>query len=362
MVSAVPPAPAPRAAVDAIAHARGRGRPSLIGELGPLAGLAVAAALIPLAFPIGIVNEAGVVLIAVLAALALQVLTGMAGQLSVGSAALMAVGAFTVGITSRAAPGMPFPVLLLESGLAGAIVGLVVGVPAMRVRGFYLLIATLALHYIVLFILQIVQERGPGVVGYIIIRPGPFVDDVPWYYLVLALTVIATVLTAGYKRSPTGRAWLMMAQNEIAAEALGIDVRAMKVQAFLISSFLTAFAGGLVAYNIGVVNYESFPLGLAITYIAAKIISGLGSTWATWLGAAFVVWIPLSVTRFLGGVGGAQNANLNAQIGVVIFGVAIIAFMMFAPGGLHGMLVGGARRVRALTPVRRGAAESGGRG
>lgn len=361
MVSAVPPAPPPQAAVGTVAHAQPRRMASLMGELGPLALLAAAAALIPLIFPIGIVNEAGVVLIAVLAALALQILTGMAGQLSVGSAALMAVGAFTVGITSRAAPGMPFPLLLLEAGIAGAIVGLIVGVPAMRVRGFYLLIATLALHYIVLFVLQIVQERGPGVVGYIIARPGPFVDDTPWYYFVLVVTVVATVLTAGYKRSPTGRAWLMMAQNEIAAEALGIDVRAMKVQAFLISSFLTAFAGGLVAYNIGVVNYESFPLSLAITYIAAKIIAGLGSTWATWLGAAFVVWIPLFVTRFLGGVGGAQNANLNAQIGVVIFGVAIIAFMMFAPGGLHGMLVGGARRFSVLAPGRNRAAASGGR-
>ena len=351
MRSAPPSAPASAVAVPA-APPRIPLAGRLLPELLPLAILAGVAALIPVTFSIGIVNEAGVVLIAVLAALALQILTGLAGQLSVGSAALMAVGAFTVGVTARIAPGMPFPVLLVGAGLAGAAVGLIVGVPAMRVRGFYLLIATLALHYIVLFILQGVQERGPGVVGYIIIRPSAFVDDIPWYYFVLAITVVATLLTAGYKRSATGRAWLMMAQNEIAAEALGIDVRAMKVQAFVISSFITSFAGGLVAYNIGVVNYESFPLSVAITYIAAKIIAGLGSTSATWLGAAFVVWIPLFVTRLLGQAGGAQNANLNAQIGVLIFGVAIIAFMMFVPGGLHGVLAGLLRRAAAAGFVR----------
>ena len=230
----------------------------------------------------------------------------------------------------------------------GAAVGVLVGLPALRLRGLYLIIATLALHYIVIFVLQGVQERGVGVVGYIIRRPDFFADDTRWYYLLLIVAVLVTLLTAGYKTSATGRAWLMMAQNEIAAEALGIDVRNMKLQAFVLSSFLTAFLGGLVAYTIGVVTYESFPLSIAVSYVACMIIAGLGSTSATWLGAAFVVWIPLWVTRLLGGLGGVQNASLNAQVGVLIFGVAIIFFMMFAPGGLHAIVASAWKR---LTPI-----------
>lgn len=314
----------------------------------PMLALAAVGLLIPSVFPLGIVNEAAVVLLAVGAALGLQMLTGLAGQLSLGSAALMAVGAFTVGVTTTLAPGIPFVVLPLLAGIVGAAVGFLVGLPALRLRGFYLIIATLALHYIVLFVLQAVQESGPGVVGYIIQRPDIVANDVRWYYLLLAVALAMTILTAGYKASATGRSWQMMAHNEIAAEAIGIDIRLMKLQAFVLSSFLTALVGGLGAYTIGVVTYESYPLGLAISYIAAIIIAGLGTTAATWLGAAFVVWIPLWVTRLLGDFGSVQNASLNAQIGVLIFGVSIIGFMMFAPGGLNALIATAWRRVTAL--------------
>lgn len=314
----------------------------------PVVGLLAVGLAIPSFFSVNIVNEASIVLVAVVGSLALQMLTGMAGQLSLGSAALLAVGAFTVGIGSNAAPGLPFVVLLLLAGLVGAAVGFVVGLPALRLRGLYLIIATLALHYIVLFVLQGVQERGVGVVGYLIRRPVFFADDIRWYYLLLVVAVLVTLIVAGFKTSATGRAWLMMAQNEIAAEALGINIRNMKLQAFVLSSFLTAFLGGLVAYTVGDVTYESFPLSIAISYVACMIIAGLGSTSATWLGAAFVVWIPLWVTRVLTGVGQVQNASLNAQVGVLIFGVAIIFFMMFVPGGLHAIIAAAWRRLVLL--------------
>ena len=322
----------------------------------PMLALAAIGISIPSVFPIGIVNEAAVVLLAVGAALGLQMLTGLAGQLSLGSAALMAVGAFTVGVTSSLAPGIPFVILPLWAGIVGAAVGFLVGLPALRLRGFYLIIATLALHYIVLFVLQRIQESGPGVVGYIIQRPDLVADDVRWYYVLLAVALALTVLTAGYKASATGRAWQMMAHNEIAAEAIGIDIRRMKLQVFVLSSFLTALIGGLGAYTIGVVTYESYPLGLAISYIASIIIAGLGTTAATWLGAAFVVWIPLWVTRLLGAYGSVQNASVNAQIGVLIFGISIIGFMMFAPGGLNALIATAWRRATSWVRAGRGSA------
>ena len=314
-------------------------RTRLTSELLPILLLAAVGLVIPMIFSRGIVNEAGVVLIAVVAALGLQILTGFAGQLSLGSASLMAVGAFTVGITNQALPGIPFFILILWAGVIGAVVGFLVGLPALRVRGLYLIVATLALHYIVIYVLQQIQQNGPGVVGYIVFRPDYLADDTSrWYYFLLAVALVVTLITAGYKVSATGRAWQMMAHNENAAVAIGINVRAMKLKAFVLSSFLTALLGGLFAYTIGVVTYDTFPLSLAINYIAAIIIAGLGSTSATWLGAAFVIWIPLWVNRLLGTFGDAQNASLNAQVGVVIFGVAIILFMMFLPGGLNSVI------------------------
>lgn len=313
-------------------------RRRLTSELLPILLLAAVGLVIPMIFARGIVNEAAVVLIAVVAALGLQILTGFAGQLSLGSAALMAVGAFTVGMTNQALPGIPFFVLILWAGVMGAVVGFLVGLPALRVRGLYLIVATLALHYIVIFVLQHIQQNGPGVVGYIVSRPDSLAGDTSWYYLLLAVALVVTLITAGYKVSATGRAWQMMAHSENAAVAIGINVRAMKLKAFVLSSFLAGLLGGLLAYTIGVVTYETFPLTLAINYIAAIIIAGLGSTWATWLGAAFVIWIPLWVNRLLGTFGDTQNASLNAQMGVAIFGVTIILFMMFLPGGLNSLI------------------------
>jgi branched-chain amino acid transport system permease protein len=314
-------------------------RTRFLNQVLPIAIIALVAIFIPLVFTRGIVNEASVVLVAIVATLALQILTGFAGQLSLGSAALMAVGAFTVGMTNQAVPGIPFFVLILWAGFVGAIVGFLVGLPALRVRGLYLIIATLALHYIVIFMLQQIQQDGPGVVGYIVFRPDLLADDTSWYYLMLVVALVITLITAGFKVSETGRAWQMMAHNENAAIAIGINVRNMKLKAFVISSFVTSLLGGLLAYTIGVVTYETFTLGLAISYIAAMIIAGIGSTAATWLGAAFVVWIPLWVNRFLGTFGDAQNASLNAQVGVLIFGAAIVLFMMFLPGGLNAVIV-----------------------
>lgn len=327
-------------------------RRRLLIRLLPVATIAVVGALIPFTVTLGIVNEASIVLIAVIASLGLQILTGFAGQLSLGSAALMAVGAFAVGIAAKAWPELPFTLLILMAGAVGAVVGFAVGLPALRVRGLYLIIATLALHYIVIFVLQQVQQNGPGVVGYLVSRPATLANDVSWYYMLLAVALAVTLVTAGFKRSVTGRAWQMMAHNENAAVAIGINVRSMKLKAFVLSSFLTGMLGGLLAYTVGVVTYESFPLSLAISYIAAIIIAGLGSTTATWLGAAFVVWVPLWVNRVLGSVGGAENASLNAQVGVLIFGAAIVLFMMFLPGGLNAVGATLATRIHTLVPKR----------
>lgn len=309
-----------------------------------LAGIGL---LIPELFTHRTVNQGTVVLTAVMAALALQLLTGFAGQLSIGSGALMGIGAFTVAITKELAPSVPFAVLLLCAGAAGAIVGLIVGLPALRIRGFYLIIATLALHYIVIYILQDVQTRDAGAVGYFVHRPAFIADDVRWYYFILVAALVVTLLTAGFKLSGTGRAWQMITHNEIAAEGLGVDIRRMKLQAFVLSSFVTAIVGALVGYTVGVVTYDAFRLDMAIQYIAIIIIAGLGSTSATWLGAAFVIWIPLWLTDLLTGV--SSDINLRAKSGTLLYGAAIVLFMMFVPGGLNGIVLRAARSAgRAL--------------
>jgi branched-chain amino acid transport system permease protein len=296
--------------------------------------IVIASTLIPVFFSVFIINEATTVLIAVGASLCLQILTGLAGQLSLGSAALLASGAFTSGILYYALPGTPFLLIIFFSGLFGALVGLVVGLTALRVRGLYLIIATLALQYIVIFYAQQIQQNGPGVVGYLLQRPKIIASDTKWYYFILGFALLCTFITVGYKHSPVGRAWLMTSHNEIVAEGIGLNTRGLKLQAFVLTSFVTAILGALLGYTIGVVTYESFGLNLSILYISIIIISGIGSTSATWLGAVFVVWLPLWISRILEKFGSAQNASLNAQVGVLFFGVSIILIMLFLPGGI----------------------------
>lgn len=282
------------------------------------------------------------IFLAAIGALSLALLTGVAGQVSLGHAGLLAAGAFAVGILYHELAA-PFWVTIPVAAITGAVFGLVFGLPSLRLRGLYLAVSTLALHFVVVYIggeYEALRSYSAGVVvdppkafGYVL------QDGRSWYVVLLAAATIAYWLCHNLLYSGTGRAWGALRSNETVAEALGIPVARYKLLAFVISSSMTAVAGSLFAYYRGFVSIEAFSLYLAIQYIAMIIIGGMGSLIGALLGAAFVVLMPYVIE-----IGALKIPNANQYIGSAYaliyasFGVVMIAFLMLEPRGLVGLL------------------------
>jgi len=284
--------------------------------------------------------------LAAVGALALNLLTGLAGQVSLGHAGFIAAGAFTTGVLVE--HRMPSPLLALPAAaLVGAVLGMVVGIPALRLKGLYLALGTLALHHVVLYACGEFQNHWGANTGVSIPPPrfGAFVlkGTIAWYYALTAIAGLVLVLSVNLQRSRTGRAWMAIRDREIAAESVGIDVARYKVLAFVWSSALTAVAGALFAYQRAFVSVEAFGFFLAIEYIAMVIIGGLGSALGAVLGAAFVTLLPYGIDTAVAALrvpGGAEYYLFPLKFGA--FGLLMAAFLVFEPQGLVGVW----RRVR----------------
>lgn len=304
-----------------------------------LLGLVLAALPVLLgAFHLDLVNQ---VLLAIIGSVALMMLTGFAGLVSLGHAGLMAAGAFTTGILVKelAAPAwLTFP----ASGLVGAGLGFLFGLPSLRLKGLYLLVSTLALHFIVVFIGGEYESRRGFSTGIVIDSPdfgfGTIDGGRAWYGVLLAGAVGTVLFALNLRRSPTGRAWSALHAREVVAEALGIDVRRAKLAAFVISSTLTALSGSLFAYYRGFVAVEAFSLYLTIQYVAMIIIGGMGSVLGAILGAGFVVLFPYLVEAAIAKIPGAiALSNMIFAVNYAAFGLVMILFLLFEPQGLVGI-------------------------
>ena len=281
------------------------------------------------------------VFLAAIGSLALMLLTGYAGQVSLGHAGLMAAGAFTVGILSKEVEA-PFWMTLPAAALIGSLLGVIFGLPSLRLRGLYLAVSTLALHFLVVYLGGEHETRRGYSTGIVIDPPsigGHAVTDGRAWYFVLGLTAAGTLLLClNLLRSGTGRAWAAIRANETVAEALGIGVAAHKLLAFVVSSLLAAVAGALFAYYRGFVSVEAFSLFLSIQYVAMIIIGGMGSLAGAILGAIFVTLLPYAgeaILRALPGAGG--YAGLLFAINAATFGGVMLAFLLFEPQGLIGI-------------------------
>lgn len=282
------------------------------------------------------------IFLAAIGALSLALLTGIAGQVSLGHAGLLAAGAFSVGILYHELAA-PFWVTIPVAAITGAVFGLVFGLPSLRLRGLYLAVSTLALHFVVVYIGGEYEALRSYSAGVVVDPPKAFgytlQDSRIWYLVLLAAAVVAYWLCHNLLYSGTGRAWGALRSNETVAEALGIPVARYKLLAFVISSSMTAVAGALFAYYRGFVSIEAFSLYLSIQYIAMIIIGGMGSLLGALLGAAFVVLMPYAIEA-----AALKIPNANQYIGSVFaliyasFGVVMIAFLMFEPHGLVGLL------------------------
>src|SRR5256712_2437961 len=293
--------------------------------------------------------------LAAVGALALNLLTGLAGQISLGHAGFIAAGAFTTAVLVE--HRLPSPLLALPAAaLVGAVLGVVVGIPALRLKGLYLAVGTLALHHVVLYACGEFQNHWGANTGVSIPPPrlGGWVlkGTTAWYYTLIAVAALVVALSVNLQRSRAGRAWMAIRDREIAAESVGIDVARYKVLAFVWSSALTAVAGALFAYQRGFVSVEAFGFFLAIEYIAMITIGGLGSALGAVLGAAFVTLLPYGIAAVVAGLrgpGAARDYLLPLKFGA--FGLLMAAFLIFEPQGLVGIW----RRARnwlSLWPLR----------
>jgi len=296
------------------------------------------------AFALDLANQ---VLLASIGAVALMLLTGYAGQISLGHAGLLAAGAFTTGILFKELSA-PFWVTLPASAAVGALIGLVFGLPSLRLRGLYLAVSTLALHFMVIHAGQEYETRRGHSTGVVIDPPaiGGWVLNDPrvWYFVLLLASAGTVLFSLNLLRGRTGRAWRAIHGREAVAEALGINVKAAKLSAFVVSCTLTSVAGCLFAYYRGFVSAEAFSLYLTIQYVAMIIIGGIGSLLGAIFGAIFVVLFPYAIEALMAALGLAERlSSVIFAINYAAFGLAMILFLVFEPQGLVGIW----RRVQA---------------
>jgi len=306
-----------------------------------LAIFALALAAFPFVASAFVLDLANQVLLATVGAVALMLLTGYAGQVSLGHAGLLAAGAFTTGVLFKEF-GAPIWATLPAAALTGAAIGVIFGLPSLRLRGLYLAVSTLALHFIVIYAGNEYETRRGFSTGVVIDPPriGEWVlsDARAWFLVLLGFAAAAVLFALNLLRSNTGRAWRAIHGREAVAAALGINVPAYKVLAFVISSAMTAVAGCLFAYYRGFVSAEAFSLFVTIQYVAMVIIGGLGSILGAVLGAVFVTLFPYLIEWLMGALPvPAAWTNTVFAVNYAAFGLVMILFLLFEPQGLVGI-------------------------
>jgi branched-chain amino acid transport system permease protein len=268
--------------------------------------------------------------------LGLMLLVGFTGQISLGHAAFLAVGAYTEALL--AAAGWPFWLTLPCAALLSAAVGIVVGLPALRLKGIYLAIATLAFGVIVEEILARWDSLTGGNSG-LHVKPielfgARLEGDAGFYYLVLGLTTVCCVALANLLRSPTGRAFVAIRDSEISAACLGVNLARTKTLSFALSAALTGIGGALYAHKVSFISPEQFTLLVSIELVTIVILGGVGSLHGAVLGAAFIIVLPqlIAIAKDYLPAGVAGAAGLQSTV----FGLVLIGFILFEPMGLYG--------------------------
>ena len=284
------------------------------------------------------------IFIAIVGALGLNILVGYTGQISLGHGAFMSVGAYTAA-NLAVKLGLPFWLTLPAGGLMAAAIGVLVGMPSLRIKGLYLAIATLAGQLIIEWTINRVPAISGGAQASIQVdRPSlfgfSFNTQGSLYFFLLFFAVLAIVATLNLVRSRIGRAFIAVRDQDIAAEIIGIDIYRYKLMAFAISSFYAGVCGVLYTYYLGIANYEQFQLGVSIDYLAIIIIGGLGSVLGSILGAAFVTLLPIVLRIGMENIGSlfftdSEVANVISGLKLCVFGALIIFFLIVEPEGLN---------------------------
>jgi branched-chain amino acid transport system permease protein len=277
-----------------------------------------------------------------MAALGLNLLMGGAGQIHLGYGAVMAIGAYTSVHLVRA--GVPFEFAMLAGGLMSAIIGMIFGIAALRVKTLYLAMSTLAMQYIVDFVIAHVPAISGGTQATIQVPPVRFLGiriegDIATYYFALAVCTIITLFMLNTHRTSFGRALAAIREKDYAAEVIGVDTFKYKLLAFWTSSFIGGVVGAvLVVCYLRSVSPDQFHLDLSVQIVAMVIVGGLGSVLGSFFGAALILFTPIILNNVVGSLaataGISLSADLRAHIPLMLYGALIVCFLVFEPLGL----------------------------
>jgi branched-chain amino acid transport system permease protein len=285
-------------------------------------------------------------LVLALAGLGLNILTGYTGQLSIGSAAFMAVGAFATYNFQLRIPGLPLLLSIALGGASAALLGVFFGLPSLRIKGFYLIVSTLAAQFFVEWTLTkfswFSNDNPSGVITAppLVVAGQSLNSPAGRYLLTLSIVVFLTLIARNLLRSQTGRSWMAVRDMDMAAAVIGIPILRTKLQAFAVSSFYCGVAGALWAFAyLGTVEPHGFDLNRSFQVLFIVIIGGLGSLTGAFWGAAFMVLLPIVLsnvasTFFAGVIDPGHLENLQK----VLFGSLIIVFLVKEPAGIAHLL------------------------
>ena len=296
-----------------------------------------------------------------LAALGLNLLTGYAGQISLGTGGFMAVGAYTCYNLVLRLPEIPPVLSFLIAGVITALVGIVFGLPSLRIKGFYLAVTTLASQFFLLWLFdhvgwftnydpagvasapqstlfgRLAETGGPldflAPINFVV--SGPHATPEVKYIVTLAVVVVLTLVAKNMVRSATGRAWMAIRDMDIAAEIIGVRPLRTKLMAFAISSFYCGVAGAMYVFTyVGNADTEAFDLIRSFNILFMIIIGGMGSIMGSYMGAAFIVLLPVFLNIFASAVmGGTLHGNVLSNLELIVYGGTIIFFLIVEPHG-----------------------------
>lgn len=347
MIQKSPPR-APFPATGSLAWLAGWRRPQVLASLLGLLALVLVPPLYDSLFGYSAgfeLHRISLIGIFIIASLAQNILTGYAAQPSLGNAAFFGVGAYLVAWTSTDLH-YPFVVSILIALTAAAVLGVIVGGPALRVSGAYLAIATLGLVIVTQALLDVWDQTNSRQNYELTNIPALLQDDHSLYYVLLAIVAVTILLCANLLRGRIGRAWIAIRDNEAAAEAFGVNLTRYKLLAFVISATMTALAGGLYATWATTASSSTSSADQTIAFLAMIVVGGLGSIAGSVLGALFVGFLPLLLGQLPNTIAAGP---LNIQVSTLssgIYGLLLLLTLIYFPNGLSSLIAKGQTAVR----------------
>jgi branched-chain amino acid transport system permease protein len=291
----------------------------------------------PLFFGDRILTILTIIGITVISVHGLNILTGYCNQISMGHAGFMAVGAYTSAILT-AKLGFSFWAALPCAALAAGIVGIIFGLPSLRIKGFYLIMATIAAHFIIIWVILQLSGITGGTDGLAVPRPeiGGFVfkSKSSYFYLVMIIACLGTFLAKNIVRTRVGRAFIAIRDNELAAEVMGVNLWSYKLVAFFIGCVYAGVAGSLLVHYVAFATTDQFPFMNSVWYLGMLIVGGMGSTAGAIFGAVSLKLLDELVTIVGPVLSTAVAPQAAASLSLIMRGLVIILFLIFEPRGL----------------------------